>query len=114
MKRVMDDKFLDDCQSITLLEKPADPSSGEDSETEGDDPTEGDYIDPGFAWRSHRTRSRQPRDPIDVDPGLAFQSHRAHSLREDHDANSVLPGLAFHSSRVHSFHPRNPYPSTLD
>jgi hypothetical protein len=110
MKRVIDDKFLDDYQSIPILEKPADPSSGEDSESEFDDPTDGDYIDPGFESRRHRTRSRQPGDPNDVDPELAFQSNRAHSLSEDRDANAVLPGSACRRSRIHSRHPRNPYP----
>jgi hypothetical protein len=126
MECVIHDKFVDEYQSIPILQRLVEPSSDEDSGSERDDPTDGDYVDPGFAFgsdgahspskdhnpnsvdlalifqSSHTHPHSKPHDPNYDDPGLAFQSNRAHSLSKDHDADSVVPGLAFHSNCTRS------------
>jgi len=83
MKHVIHDQFVDKYQSIPILQKPVDPSSGEDSGSECSDPTDGNYVDPGFTFRSDRTQSRsEPHDPNYIDPGLEFQSNRAWRPRD--------------------------------
>ena len=77
MKRIIHGRFLEEYQSIPILQKPVDPSSDEDSGSERGDPADGDY-DPGFIFQSDSTHSRsKPHDPNYADPGLAFQSNRA-------------------------------------
>ena len=59
MKRVMHDKFVDEYQSIPILQKPVCPSSGENSGSEPGDPTDGDYV---LAFRNNH--ARRPQDSM--------------------------------------------------
>lgn len=62
MKYVIHSKFVEQYQSISSPQRRMDPPGGDSgSEPESDDPTDGDYVDPGSSKRNH---ARWPQDSL--------------------------------------------------
>jgi len=59
MRRIIHDKFVDEYQSIPILQEPVCPSSGENSGSESGDPTDGNYV---LAFQSNR--AWRPQDSM--------------------------------------------------
>jgi hypothetical protein len=90
MARILRDTFVNDYSSIPLLQNPIDLPTDDDSGSEQDDPTDGNYV--------KSSPRKCPHKHHNVDP--ASRSQTTHPHNESKDPNDNNPASEFQSNRA--------------